>query len=463
MTLINGIPQKSNTDFFNDQGIKFQGDDELGNKRLDTKTQEIAEKQTRLLNVLESLTAILLAFMLIFLVVLAQSVNVAAGGIFLLAIFFWFNKKKLIQDQFEMPRYGYFFITGLLGCFFVSLTSFFFAADESQVMSKLDLPLRYLLFIPCFLMFCHLNIQFKPLLIAASIGSVFASLIAVYQYHWLGIHNPVGAVSHRILFGCFSVVLTLFSLISFFVNRSLVCRILGAVGFFGGLVAIFLSGSRCAWIGFFVCILMLLVIWIKIHPKRSLILGSVFLVLASSLFTDKVAEKFSSRFLQAKTEMSLYSHQGLTGNYSVGLRLEMWKAALIIFAKNPILGSGPRSFERRTQQLIDSGSISAYAKGFKHAHNDYLTVLASRGILGLIFFLAVIVLPVFLFLRSYQKSTEQEDVPALFGLVVSVTYMIFGLSETMFDRMMSVMLYLLLVSLCLSQCYFFKNPQKINA
>ncbi len=457
---MNSMPQTSIPDFLKDQRIKQQSNTELGNKGHDTKAQEVVKKKSNILNFLESSIAILLAFMLVFLVVLAQSVDVAAGGIFLLAIFFWFNKKKLIQDQFEIPRCSHIFVGCLLGYFLVSLASFFLAHDASQVINKLDLPLRYFLFIPCFLMFCHLNIQFKPLLIAASIGSVFASVIAVYQYHWLGIHDPVGAVSHRILFGCFSVVLTLFSLISFFVNRALMYRILGVIGFFCGLMAIFLSGSRCAWVGFFVCILMLLAIWIKKYPKRLLIIGSVFLVLALSLLNDKVAEKFSARFLQAKTEMSLYSHEGLTGNYSVGLRLEMWKAALIIFAKNPIVGSGPRSFERSAGELIEAGIISPYAKNFKHAHNDYLTVLASRGILGLIFFMFIILLPAFIFVRSYQKSTEQEDIPALLGMVVSVTYIIFGLSETMFDRMMSVMFYLSLVSLCLSQCYLFKGIRK---
>lgn len=405
----------------------------------------------------------LLCLMLASLVVWSNSVNVAALGIVLMAFFhiakYSFNKKSIYSKSTHVPVLGKVFICCLLGCFSINVLSFMLAEPSVRLIRNLDLPFRYLLFIPCFWFFLSVKINFKLLLVAASLGAVLSGCIAVYQYSILDIQDPTGAAGHRILFGCFSVILTLFALISSLLYRNKWWKILGVFGCMGGFTAVLLSGSRCAWIGFTVSFIVLLFLWAKKNNHRVLIIGLIFLMSPLLLLNKTFSEKFNERFIVAPKEAVLYFQSGLTGNYSVGSRLEMWKSAWLIFKQSPLVGSGPKAFPIANQKLIDNGIISSYVSGYQHAHNDILTVLANLGFSGLIFYLGITLFPGLILINSYSLSHNNEDIAALLGIVVSVTYLAFGFTETMFDRTMSTLFYLMLLSLCLSKCYLFKDER----
>jgi O-antigen ligase len=89
---------------------------------------------------------------------------------------------------------------------------------------------------------------------------------------------------------------------------------------------------------------------------------------------------------------------------------------------------------------------------FKHAHSDFFNVLAALGVLGISAFMVVLVTPiVYFYKKALQKITNDKRLYAYFGLVVSVGYVLFGLTESMLDRNISVMFFLTSIALCFCQ------------
>jgi Lipid A core - O-antigen ligase and related enzymes len=67
---------------------------------------------------------------------------------------------------------------------------------------------------------------------------------------------------------------------------------------------------------------------------------------------------------------------------SSGVRLELWKAALLIAAENPITGAGYTNIMAAKQKLVDQGYSDAVIVGSSRAHNQYLEELQVKGLIG---------------------------------------------------------------------------------
>ena|GEM_PF-2548119 len=148
-----------------------------------------------------------------------------------------------------------------------------------------------------------------------------------------------------------------------------------------------LSLSRSAWVGTVVGILYLS--WAQ-KRKRMLEFTGAF-VLISLLFLPAVRERATELF--SRSEVSNAS------------RVEGWKGALQVWRAAPFLGSGPDTFfeafrARRTLAYIRATSTSV-TQG--HAHNDFLQMAATTGLLGVSAFTALIVV---LGLKAWRKSRE---------------------------------------------------------
>jgi O-antigen ligase len=83
------------------------------------------------------------------------------------------------------------------------------------------------------------------------------------------------------------------------------------------------------------------------------------------------------------TSVSAEDERGSTGN-----RIELWKGALIIFKKSPLLGTGIGDFTADINELIAAGEIKKVPVT-DHAHNIFLQSLATQGIVGLLILLSL--------------------------------------------------------------------------
>ena len=163
-----------------------------------------------------------------------------------------------------------------------------------------------------------------------------------------------------------------------------------AIIFTLGVLLLFFTYSRSAWIGFFAGILA-----ISIFSGKKLPVFLITLLLASSLFIPAVRHRLQSG-------LSPSPGSGYSG------RTAIWKTSLDIIRTYPILGTGINTFYQ-----VYPDFRKAPSEDFSHAHNMILQVGCEAGFLGMASFIVFIGL--FLVLASkvckkfaLEKSTASD-------------------------------------------------------
>ena len=100
------------------------------------------------------------------------------------------------------------------------------------------------------------------------------------------------------------------------------------------------------------------------------------------------------------------------GATSAGARLDYWHAAVQTTVKNPLVGSGPGTFQRPYEQIK-----SPVAEMARLAHNDYLEQFSDSGIPGGIFYGAWSVLALVTIGKRVWKTGNQRMFAIFIGLL----------------------------------------------
>jgi O-antigen ligase len=100
------------------------------------------------------------------------------------------------------------------------------------------------------------------------------------------------------------------------------------------------------------------------------------------------------------------------GATSVGARFDYWRAAVQTTGRNPLLGSGPGTFQRPYAKIK-----SPEAEMARLAHNDFLEQFSDSGIPGGIFYTAWIFLALATVARGVWKSGNQTAFAIFAGLL----------------------------------------------
>ena len=136
-------------------------------------------------------------------------------------------------------------------------------------------------------------------------------------------------------------------------------------------------------------------------------------------------------------------------NNPIAQRLEMWRAALSLFASAPFTGIGTGAYQADTRQLVVAGKAAPEAADFDHPHNEYFDALANRGLAGLLALLALLGMPAGLYARRLESNDPHRMGAALGGLLVTVGFAIFGLTETMFIHSVCIGWYVIMTAVFL--------------
>ncbi|MFI5205486.1 MAG: O-antigen ligase family protein, partial [Candidatus Paceibacterales bacterium] len=95
-----------------------------------------------------------------------------------------------------------------------------------------------------------------------------------------------------------------------------------------------------------------------------------------------------------------YRH-GTINDHSDAMRLLSMKIGLEIWKSNPILGVGSGDLENATNALYETKYTDISVANRRTPHNQFIWVLASTGIVGLVFFLLAFFYP-FIVMRHYK-------------------------------------------------------------
>lgn len=196
----------------------------------------------------------------------------------------------------------------------------------------------------------------------------------------------------------------------------------------------------------FVPALALLLVW---HARRTGHWRPVVLVLlgmgvGATVATYATHDELSERFAAIGPAVATYgTHRHEHG--AVHERLDMWRAAGRAVLEHPWAGIGVGRFNDYVKGEIAAGRSSPAIGRYNQPHNQYLEAAATAGTPGLLVLLATFLLPLRYFARHARDMDETVSVPACAGLAVVVLYMLCGLTDSVFYRVMPLSFYFFVV------------------
>ena len=336
-----------------------------------------------------------------------------------------------------------FFLSGLISTYMANVL-------EENFLHSLDVPSRFLLVIPVFFLLRSLPLKPGVFWWGVVVGAVSAAIYASYQRIHLGMFEARGGVNHHITFGGLALSLGFISMAGFSYFSRYRLRgfrwgwIIPLLGLGGGVVASILSGSRGGWIS--IPALCGFLIWMNRHYlSRWMIVGLVLLPIALGVAAYNIpSTNIKYRIQVGVSEADRYFKNG-DHSGSLNHRFEMFKAAWLIFLDNPMVGAGTSSFRKEANQLWEKGKIRRIGDIFTHPHNEYLSAMSMRGIVGLLAVLLLFACPLY-YLFPVLLHTSAKPYAAA-GILLNIGYIHYAMSEAILDRMVSVMFYLFLMSI----------------
>lgn len=243
-------------------------------------------------------------------------------------------------------------------------------------------------------------------------------------------HTVYGAVLSMI----FPIVLGLYSLKRYKKYRLIIFIMI--LIFLAGIV---FSHGRAAWVSLAVAFALSLVYILKLRGSFVLSVAGLLLIFLGLFWTNlvDVLEKND----QESTSQNLSEHVQSITNISTDAsnleRLNRWNSAIQMFQAKPILGWGPGTYAFQYapfQSSEDLTIISTNSGDGGNAHSEFIGPLAEEGILGVLTFIAIIV--VFYYKASvlYTKLPKGELRQIVFWIILAfTTYIVNGTLNNFLD------------------------------
>lgn len=345
-----------------------------------------------------------------------------------------------------------FFLLPLVGISLSAVVSFLANSSPEFNLSyfkKLDVPSKFILLLPVLFVLDRVKLSQLTILIGFFLGSIFAGSVAIHQVFFKQYVLAVGDAGHHIVFGSISAIFAIGSLL-LCSQKQTRFKFMGGAGFIFGLSAVLLSGSRGAWLGLSAMMIFFLMHYIRANKVIFFVMiGVIFFAAILVSCYQPMQTQIVERFALGVSDVRNYLMDGQSSS-SFGDRLSMWKVAVKAGLENPILGSGPRSFNGLIKHYQAEGFIHPLPGHYKHAHNDFLNFFAAQGIFGLIMLVSLYFLLLKFYFFHYQKQSKVNVWP-VFGIVFIGAYFVFGITESMLDRNFSVIFFVITQQLIISQ------------
>lgn len=129
-----------------------------------------------------------------------------------------------------------------------------------------------------------------------------------------------------------------------------------------------------------------------------------------------VALAFSNKDFQSRLFLKA-SHQGNSE------RLAQNTMGLKAFQENPLFGIGFRAFEQKGREIKERHNLG-FLEAQTHAHNNYLEILGSAGLMGFVFFL--------LWIAFWIQESFQQKLWRSYSLAVIAAFLAMGLFQSTF-------------------------------
>ena len=293
----------------------------------------------------------------------------------------------------------------------------------------------------------------NTLWVAMGVGAIAACSLALYQL--LVQHNPRPNGWHNaILFGDIAMVLGLMLIAgviaSFEQKQSIWLKMFLLIGVLSGITASLLSGSRGGWLALVLCFIPL-----YLYTRSWKLMGTALVSIATLVAIVFVTPQTRMRDRLIEVQHNLQEYKNGNAMTSIGARIEMSRAGLMVWLDNPLLGVGNPQFQQKLLALIETGKIQkipVIEGDYKDTHNEITDAAAKGGILGLLVILLLYGVPLSYFLRILKGNHAQARPIALSGALLVFATIDFGLSVNIFTRHIGKAYYFIFLSILIGLC-----------
>ena len=353
----------------------------------------------------------------------------------------YFAELKAYQKNTQIRYIVYVFI----GYFMFSIADVFFLKSP---LKSIDNACVFLLWLAISPVIAILQPSSRALGYGCAAATGLALVLAVVQFHFYHIERPYGTYgtgfpgSGAIKFGDIALLIGIFAYLFLSGHK----YHLGLIGLVSGFSVCLYAGARGGILAAVICG----IAWLCTGRQKKIALKNIIIVLLAIgglifLLNNMMGNHIVHRVLHTKDEFDFFNRDNL--NTSSGVRVQMWKAALLIFKEHPILGVGLNNYDDALLALYKKGLVSKLVIVFAHAHNEYVCALATGGVVGFFMTVCLLGIPANYFRRYCQQSVWA--VAGFWGIGLMAG---FALTDCIFDRRMTVVMFVLLVTICMAGC-----------
>jgi O-antigen ligase len=302
-----------------------------------------------------------------------------------------------------------------------------------------DWASRFLLSIPIFLALRQTNIRAITVLqygipLGALTGLI---MLRLHPFEWYG-RSTTSSFFNLIHFSNTALIIGFLSLFSInweHKDHPLVMA-LKLSGFMAGVYMSIQSGERGGWLA----IPLLLLLWVVAHSKKNIWLTfgiATFILISAAWLSYSMIDVIHNRVDSIFSDIHKYTYGDK--DTSIGIRYQLYLAAIHLFIENPVFGIGPGGFSQAMPALTASGMVTPLAglTGTAEVHNEILHKCAETGLFGLLSILSVYLVPILIFWRSTKSSCAPIRISGFMGICLVFGFFIFGLTVEIFDLKMT--------------------------
>ncbi|MBW7473023.1 glycosyltransferase [Marinobacter sp. M216] len=326
----------------------------------------------------------------------------------------------------------------------VSVCSWLFEGFDYEGSKTLGSHARFLVFWPLVIALSYIGLRAQTMFVAlglVSLSAIGAFISALASQLWSVDHlltmrfgggiNPISFGNLALLGG----ILTLVGASFFLRTGKRVPAALFAVAGVSAAVISMLSETRSN----LVALPFLLLVCLPLVGKKARIAGLILIpvLLALAIVSgDRMAQSVQALM------------NGGTLDNGMAIRLEVWGLAWDMFMDHPWTGVGLGGYTHVIESAVANGDATQYlltcCSG--HAHSDFFNNAATSGIPGILSWALVIFIPLAIFARHLFSKHLPTAHLATAGVLVSVGYFFFGLTEATFNRNLFLTFYLLAIA-----------------
>jgi O-antigen ligase len=206
------------------------------------------------------------------------------------------------------------------------------------------------------------------------------------------------------------------------------------------LVALFFSYTRAAWLSVIGAIFVWLLIYFRVKLSYLITIGAFSLSLVF-VFWDQIQMELERNDEVHTTEefgTRLQSAANVSTDASNLERINRWACAIEMFKERPFLGFGPGTYQFEYAQFQEPENLTVISTNFGdmgNAHSEYLGALSETGIIGLLSFLALVVIIFYKGITLFYKSIgdRAQQAVVLSSILGLSTYFIHAFLNNYFD------------------------------